>query len=143
MDAAIELWQYHNTLLGRQIHEKSARHLKLLEECIERLLAAHGKSLHGYTALRTFFKSHAGELAELVGVVFDTAQSYAGGKGKNSTGAVAAANVQREMIVFECNRIILALFKGALRYRGDNRDAYELDAVHGIEPWTGMLLSSW
>jgi hypothetical protein len=127
MDAAIELWHYHNTLLGRQVHEKSARHLKLLEECIERVLSKHGEALHGFSALRSFFKSHVGHLGELIQELFEAMQSN------------DAKTANQDMIVFEANRIILALFKGALRYRGENKHAYELDAVRGIEPWTGTM----
>ena len=67
MEAALELWQYHTSLLGRQVHDKSAHHLKLLEEAIEQYLAKHGEAIHGYSALRTFFRSHVRSMAGDVG----------------------------------------------------------------------------
>ena len=46
----------------------------------------------------------------------------------------------RSMLVFESNRILLAMLRGAMRYRMEQNEDYDLGSVRGVEPWTGTIL---
>lgn len=58
LEAALELWHYHISLLDISDTSQTQRPVKLLDECIELFLAEQGNKITGYTALRQFFKVH-------------------------------------------------------------------------------------
>ncbi|KAK9763950.1 hypothetical protein K7432_008952 [Basidiobolus ranarum] len=119
--AAMNLWYYQNTLLGRG---SKRQYTLLLTKAIEACLRDLGVQAQD-DATRTFFRYYISEIGLLPQYVCDLVR-------RSKTGQAS----ERNLLVHEGNKILLDIFKSAFIYRRDHSEMYGLSEPTTHESWT-------
>ncbi|KAN0064821.1 hypothetical protein ACQY0O_001878 [Thecaphora frezii] len=122
--AANDLWLNENEYIT-SANSRGKRNRSPLSECIEQVMMENGQGF-AEDLVRTFFRHHIHQ----IGQVFDHLLKR--------TKAVSTESLDvRSSETVEANRIALAAFQAAARYRKERGQIYGItDALAAFEPWT-------
>ncbi|ORX50737.1 hypothetical protein BCR36DRAFT_352074 [Piromyces finnis] len=114
--AAIELWKYTNSKIGKS-DSNSKPYLNILANIITAFYKNKSISSERDDTIRSFFYNHVADIPYLIKFI---------------------PNANSEVEQIEINEIILIILESAYAYRKQNGSEYELDdnSISGVEPWT-------
>ncbi|OUM62672.1 hypothetical protein PIROE2DRAFT_61742 [Piromyces sp. E2] len=114
--AAIELWKYTNSKIGKS-DSNNKPYLNILNQIITTFYKNKNISSERDDIIRNFFYNYVADIPYLLKVI-------------------PLANSENEQI--EINEIILIVLESAYAYRKENGSNYEIskDSISGVEPWT-------
>lgn len=125
---AVELWQYNNTIVGRQMSEADSQYLSIFETCITRLHAAgrQGQVTHGYAAVRHFFRDQLTDMNQLVAVLMNEADRL-------MTGAHKKNILARNLSVLEIANVLMHVYKSCVEVGAHLQQLFTLNKSNCIQ----------
>ncbi|EPQ30426.1 uncharacterized protein PFL1_01952 [Pseudozyma flocculosa PF-1] len=122
--AAYDLWLYQNDYISLA-NIRGSRTSSPLSDCVEQVMTESGQGMVD-DLVRTFFRHHI----QQVGQVFEQLL-------KRAKAAASQSLAVRSSETVEANRIALAAFQAAARYRKERGEVYGItDSLAAFEPWT-------